>query len=137
VLGLNPAEERQLFLGEEERADSTQAWFRFAFGPPLLLLVLVGELFGPGLVHQLPETLVWAVAGGFGLKRCEELGREAVVVLGHPEFYPRFGFVPSARYGIRWEHEVPEEVFMVLEVQKGILRRASGTIKYHPAFQGV
>ena len=33
-----------------------------------------------------------------GLEQCRKLGCIVVVVLGHPEFYPRFGFVPSTRY---------------------------------------
>ena len=69
-----------------------------------------------------------------GLERCKELGCGAVVVLGHPEYYPRFGFSPSSRFGIGCEYEVPEEVFLVIELQPGYLRGASGTIKYHAAF---
>ncbi len=58
----------------------------------------------------------------------------AVVVLGHPAYYPRFGFSPSARFGIGCEHDVPEDVFMIVELQAGFLRGAFGTIKYHAAF---
>jgi len=69
-----------------------------------------------------------------GLERCEELGYGAVVVLGHPEYYPRFDFSPSSRFDIQCEYDVPEEVFMVLEMFPGYLRDTSGTIKYHEAF---
>lgn len=69
-----------------------------------------------------------------GLERCKQLGFGAVVVLGHPEYYPRFGFSPSSRFGIGCEYKVREEVFMVMELQPGYLRGASGTIKYHAAF---
>ena len=69
-----------------------------------------------------------------GLARCEQLGFGAVVVLGHPEYYPRFGFLTSSRFGIRCEYDVPEEVFMVVELQPGYLYDIAGTIKYHPAF---
>jgi len=69
-----------------------------------------------------------------GLERCRELGAAAVVVLGHPEYYPRFGFVPSSRFGIACEYEVPEEVFMMLELESGALDGKNGTISYHPAF---
>jgi putative acetyltransferase len=58
----------------------------------------------------------------------------AVVVLGHPAYYPRFGFLPAARLFLRSEYDVPEEVFMVREVREGALRRVSGTIRYHPVF---
>ena len=69
-----------------------------------------------------------------GLDQCGQLGFGAVVVLGHPAYYPRFGFLSSARYGIGCEYDVPEEVFMVVELQIGFLRGASGKVKYHAAF---
>lgn len=72
-----------------------------------------------------------------GMERCKQLGFGAVVVLGHPEYYPRFGFLPSARLGIACEYEVPEEVFMAMELQPGYLRGATGIIKYHSAFSGL
>src|SRR5262245_47572397 len=56
-----------------------------------------------------------------GLLRCKQLGFGAVVVLGHPEYYPRFGFLPGKRFGIESEYPVPEEVFMVLELDPGFL----------------
>ena len=72
-----------------------------------------------------------------GLEECRRRGFGAVVVLGHPGFYPRFGFVPSTRFGISCEYDVPEEVFMVAELQPGYLRGASGTAKYHAAFSAI
>ena len=72
-----------------------------------------------------------------GLERCQQLGFGAVVVLGHSEYYPRFGFSPSSRFGMGCEYDVPEEVFMVMELQPGYLRGRSGTIKYHAAFSNV
>jgi putative acetyltransferase len=57
-----------------------------------------------------------------------------VVVLGHPEYYPRFGFVPSTRFGIKSEYEVPEQAFMTLELRPDYLRGKAGTIRYHAAF---
>jgi putative acetyltransferase len=72
-----------------------------------------------------------------GLERCKQLGFGAVIVLGHPEYYPRFGFSPSIRFGIGCEYKVPEDVFMVMELQPGYLRNATGTIKYHAAFSNV
>ena len=72
-----------------------------------------------------------------GLEQCRQLGFGAVVVLGHPAYYPRFGFLSSTCFGIGCEYEVPEEVFMVVELQAGFLRGASGKIKYHSAFSNV
>lgn len=61
-----------------------------------------------------------------GLAACRRDGFEAVVVLGHPEYYPRFGFEPAARRGIASEYPVPDEVFMVLELRPGALDGWSG-----------
>jgi putative acetyltransferase len=72
-----------------------------------------------------------------GLETCKQLSFGAVVVLGHADYYPRFGFVPSTRFGIGCEYDVPEDVFMAMELQPGALQEASGKIKYHPAFGGV
>jgi putative acetyltransferase len=72
-----------------------------------------------------------------GLDACRAQGVAAVVVLGHAEYYPRFGFVPASRFGIRSEYDVPDEVFMIQELQEGALRGRSGTIRYHPSFAEV
>jgi putative acetyltransferase len=72
-----------------------------------------------------------------GLEQCKQIDFGAVVVLGHPEYYPRFGFTPSTRFGIGCEYEVPEEAFMLLELHPGYLRGASGKVKYHAAFKNV
>ncbi len=72
-----------------------------------------------------------------GLERCKELRFGAIVVLGHSEYYPRFGFLPSSHFGISCEFKVPEEVFMVIELQSGYLRGKSGIIKYHAEFKNV
>ena len=72
-----------------------------------------------------------------GLEHCKTLGVDAVVVLGHPDYYPRFGFAPSVEYGIKVGLDVPEDVFMVQELKKGCLDGKSGAIKFHEAFAGV
>ena len=56
------------------------------------------------------------------------------MVLGHPGYYPRFGFAPSASFGISFEHDVPEEVFMIVELQPGFLDGVAGKVKDHSAF---
>jgi len=72
-----------------------------------------------------------------GLEACCRAGFGAVFVLGHTWFYPRFGFIPSVKFGIRSEYDVPEEAFMAIELTPGYLKGASGTIKFHPAFNKV
>ena len=69
-----------------------------------------------------------------GLEQCRQRGFEAVIVLGHAEYYPRFGFTPASRFGLACEYDVPEDVFMVLELNRGVLNGKSGAIHYHFAF---
>lgn len=69
-----------------------------------------------------------------GIDQCRRSGFEAVVVLGHPDYYPRFGFSPSCHFGIDSEYDVPEEVFMAMELLPEALSGKTGKVKYHPAF---
>lgn len=71
-----------------------------------------------------------------GLQRCSRMRCPAVVVVGHPDYYPRFGFVPASRFGLRCEFEVPDEAFMAREIAAGALAGKAGLIRYHPAFGG-
>ncbi|WP_031074376.1 bifunctional class I SAM-dependent methyltransferase/N-acetyltransferase [Streptomyces sp. NRRL S-118] len=60
-------------------------------------------------------------------------GERLVLVLGHPEYYPRFGFAPASRYGIDAPFEVPDEAMMALVMDSsGPVPR--GRIHYPPAF---
>ena len=79
--------------------------------------------------HGIGSRLVEA-----GLQECRRLGCHAVVVLGHPAFYPRFGFRPGRTFGLRSEFDVPDEVFMVAELKPGALAGVSGLVRYLPAF---
>ena len=58
------------------------------------------------------------------------------MVLGHPAFYPRFGFIPASRKGLRCEYPVPDDVFMVLELEPDALA-AGGLVKYRPEFSSI
>ena len=71
------------------------------------------------------------------LQECAKFGCQAVVVLGHPTYYPRFGFVPANSKGLGCEYPVPDEVFMVLELVDGALDDFSGLVKYRPEFSQV
>lgn len=72
-----------------------------------------------------------------GLEECRRLGSVAVVVLGHAAYYPRFGFAAASRLGLVSEYDVPDDVFMALELETAVLRGKSGMIRYHPAFASV
>jgi len=72
-----------------------------------------------------------------GLEDCRRVGVQAVVVLGHPDYYPRFGFRRASAFGLRCEFNTPDEAFMALELTPSALSGKSGTIKYHDAFKGI
>jgi putative acetyltransferase len=72
-----------------------------------------------------------------GLDECRRTGRDVVVVLGHPEYYPRFGFRPASRAGLRCEYDVPDEAFMVVELRPGALAGRRGLVKYRPEFSEI
>lgn len=63
--------------------------------------------------------------------RARESGEQLVVLLGHPEYYPRFGFVPAADLGIRGDFAGPP--FMALELVPGGAG-GGGRFEYAPAF---
>ncbi|MBZ9612910.1 GNAT family N-acetyltransferase [Rheinheimera maricola] len=69
-----------------------------------------------------------------GLEQCKQRGIAAVVVLGHPAYYARFGFLPASKFGISCPWQVPDEAFMLLELQQHSLRGEKGQVLYHPAF---
>ncbi|TCP28871.1 putative acetyltransferase [Scopulibacillus darangshiensis] len=72
-----------------------------------------------------------------GLKRCRELGHGPVVVLGHSEYYPKFGFIRASENGIKPPFEVSDENFMIYEVKPGALNNIEGTVFYPEAFTDV
>jgi putative acetyltransferase len=67
-----------------------------------------------------------------GLEKCRQLGHERVIVLGHPAYYPRFGFERASAYGVRFEYEAPDEACLILALQPGALDDVSGVAKYQP-----
>jgi putative acetyltransferase len=70
-----------------------------------------------------------------GLTRCKNLGYGAVVVVGHRDYYPRFGFKPAATFNLKSEYDIPDDVFMALELTPSHLQDKAGTIYYHSAFR--
>ncbi len=93
---------------------------------------------GPMAVH--PEHQRAGVGSRLvqaGLDECRRRGYRAVVVVGHPEYYPRFGFVPAHTKGLTCEFPVPPAVFMVLELDSGALTGVTGLVRYHPEFGDV
>lgn len=58
-----------------------------------------------------------------------------IIVVGHPEYYPRFGFEPASRHGFscQWEG-VPDGAFLVLILDEPAMAGVSGTARYRDEF---
>jgi putative acetyltransferase len=72
-----------------------------------------------------------------GIQQGKSQGYDYIVVLGHPTYYPRFGFIPARQFDLHCAWEVPEEVFMALEVHMSSLSNVKGLIQYEPEFNEV
>ena len=68
------------------------------------------------------------------LLRAKEEGFTSVVVLGHPNYYPKFGFKTASLWGIRAPFEIPDELFMALELEENALKGVSGVVAYAKEF---
>jgi putative acetyltransferase len=101
---------------------------------------IVGEAEFGGVVALAPMAVLPArqkrgIGSGLvraGLEAARARGHRAVVVLGHPAYYPRFGFVPASRFGIRAPFEAPDEAFLARELVPGGLAGVAGTVRYPP-----
>ena len=69
-----------------------------------------------------------------GLARLGAAGHPFCIVLGHRAYYPRFGFEPASRFGMRWERAGAEGSFFALELAAGGLADVSGVVRYAPEF---
>lgn len=72
-----------------------------------------------------------------GTQNLKAGGCPYIIVLGHPNYYPRFGFTPASTFGIKCEWDVPPEVFMILVLDQTKMSDVSGLAKYRPEFSTV
>jgi putative acetyltransferase len=63
-----------------------------------------------------------------GLTECDRLGYQAIVVLGDPHFYSRFGFISAKQKRLECEFKVPDEAFMILELRNNALDQFAGIV---------
>ena len=82
--------------------------------------------------HGIGSQLVRA-----GTRRLEASGCPFIIVLGHPHYYPRFGFTPASQRGITCEWDVPAEAFMLLVLDHARMASVSGRAVYRPEFSTV
>jgi putative acetyltransferase len=91
-------------------------------------MAVLPEVQNSGIGSQLVRT---------GLEKCQELGHKIVVVVGHPGYYPRFGFVPARQKNLELSFPVSDEAFMVFELVPDALDGIGGKVRFPPEFEGV
>ena len=72
-----------------------------------------------------------------GLQRCKDMNFDSIIVLGHPEYYPRFGFKPASQWNLYSDFEAPDEAFMALELKNNSLTGKSGKVVYPKEYMEV
>jgi putative acetyltransferase len=105
---------------------------------PLVVGDVLGAALGPMAV--LPEEQKQGIGTKLvetGNARLARDGCPCIAVLGHPRFYPRFGFRPGSTYRITCEWDVPDEVFMVLVLDAAKMSGVTGTAQYRREFATV
>lgn len=71
-----------------------------------------------------------------GMQRMAQAGYPFVIVLGHPGYYPRFGFTTASAYGISSAFEnVPDEAFMICVLDQQGMQGVKGVAHYRPEFE--
>jgi putative acetyltransferase len=92
---------------------------------------------GLGPVAVLPEYHRQGIGSRLidvGLQRCRRAGHGVVFVLGHPDYYPRFGFRPASADGFFYKKHEFDPYFFVLELEPGAIGELSGEVRYLPPF---
>lgn len=76
--------------------------------------------------------------GGAILQALEQRAQQQrwpfISILGHPTYYPRFGYQPASAFGIQAPMPVPDEAFMIKPLHPQALQNVAGTLHYPAAF---
>ena len=72
-----------------------------------------------------------------GNRKLKDDGCPFIIVVGHADYYPRFGFKPASEHGIKCEWDVPDNVFMLLVLDQAKMAGVAGLAKYRPEFSSV
>jgi putative acetyltransferase len=94
-------------------------------------------LLALGPIGVLPEFQKQGVGTSLtkeAIQRSRELGYLGIGLIGHPTYYPRFGFQPASRFGIVLPYKVPDDVAMVLPLFEGSLIGCEGKVLFPAAF---
>ncbi|TWW13902.1 N-acetyltransferase [Dellaglioa algida] len=68
-------------------------------------------------------------------RRARNLNYQFISILGHSDYYPKFGYIPASKFNIKAPFDVPDEVFMIRPLFEGALDTVDGIVKYSNAFE--
>lgn len=66
--------------------------------------------------------------------KAKELGYKSIVLLGHADYYPKFGYQLASKFGVNIPFEAPDENCMLIELEMGSLKDKKGMVKYPKEF---
>ena len=123
-------------IGDEAEDDAARTGFTLPDTPTVS--TVTGAALGP--MSVLPEHQQHGIGSKLvesGNQKLKAAGCPFIIVLGHANFYPRFGFQPASTFGVRCEWPVPDDAFMLLPLDPSATQSLSGLAKYRPEFSTV
>jgi putative acetyltransferase len=100
--------------------------------------VITGAALGPmAVVPEYQRQGIGSKLVEAGNEKLQDDDCPFIIVLGHRNYYPRFGFRPASMYGIECEWAVPDDVFMLLVLDEAKMQGVSGLAKYRHEFSTI
>lgn len=101
--------------------NETNKYISLAFAPVSVLPEYQERKIRMNMIHK-------------SIRIAKDLGYKSIIVLGHEDYYTRFGVNPACKWGIKAPFDVPVESFMTLERKDGSLEGVTGTVVYPKEF---
>lgn len=101
---------------------NSSSYTALALAPVAVLQAFQGQGIGGKLIE-------------FAHKKARDLGFGSVILLGHENYYPRFGYRPTKQFGIQMPFDVPEANCMAIELIENALQNVKGVVEYPKEFE--
>ena len=97
---------------------------------------VAGASLGPlAVLREYQKTGIGSALVRAGLEAMRRAGVPFVVLVGHPTYYPRFGFERASNYGLVCEYsQAPDDAFMIIVLDRQRMRGVKGTVRFPPEF---